>query len=1014
MRILFVDCVVTLAIAAAPLSGQGIISTVAGGRSCTGLGEGGPAVSTCLGVLGLLAVDKQGNLYFWMGSIPSIQKVNVATGIISTVAGGTTFGYSGDGGPATSAALSAPIQPYNGLAIDPAGNLYISDDYNHAIRMVSAATGIITTIAGNGSPGFAGDGGPATKAQLWYPAGICFDSAGNLYIADQFNYRVRKVNTAGIISTVAGNGNAVGGAAVDGVQATTTAVETPHAVTVDGAGNLYIAEDDRIRKVDTSGIIHTIAGLATKTPGFSGDGGPATAAEIFGPLGMAVDSFGNLFFADNQNQRIREVNAAGIISSIAGFLGPVSTPILDNIPAAGAYIANPYGVVLDAAGNLYFTTAANSVRKITSGASLSASPTTLSFSYSTGGATPANQSVSVTSLGSALSFTAAASTVSGSNWLSVSPASGITPATLNVSVNPAGVPSGIYQGAITVTPSGSGNQPLTIAVTLTITGAGAPVINSGGIQNALGYQNQLAPGVVFVILGSGLGPASIVTASAPNYPITLGGTSITFTPVGGGAAINAKMYYSLAGAVAGILPSSIAPGTYAVQLTYNTLASAPQNVTVVPRSLGIATANSEGTGTAQATDGSVNGGISLTRFTSGSVAFGGYNWTLGPAHPGDTLVFWGTGGGADLLNDTGGSSGDQTAAGNFIVNVAGTQITPLYAGTSSGYPGLWQINFTLPANITPDCFAFAQISAGGVLSNAVLIPIAAAGQSVCPAPGFSQSILQKLDAGGDIVFAGFSFGPFAYTGGTTELMGGQFARYTAAEWLLNFSGPKFGTCIVLDETYPAGAKDPAGPDSFLDAGASLPVSGPGLPANTVLGKLALSNGPIYNFTPAAGALVAGTYTLTGSGGADVGPFSVSSTLPTSFSATNLASITTIDRTQPLAITWTGTGFDEVIIVVQGGILTTTRTHGATISCAAPASPGTFSVPAAALAYLPAVVSGSAGGVGQLTVEAVQSNGGIITAELGGQTLTPPLVAGGQVDFGGFAPFLAVEQSVSIQ
>jgi len=181
-----------------------------------------------------------------------------------------------------------------------------------------------------------------------------------------------------------------------------------------------------------------------------------------------------------------------------------------------------------------------------------------------------------------------------------------------------------------------------------------------------------------------------------------------------------------------------------------------------------------------------------------------------------------------------------------------------------------------------------------------------------------------------------------------------------------------------------------------------------------LGKLALSNGPIYNFTPAAGALVAGTYTLTGSGGADVGPFSVSSTLPTSFSATNLASITTIDRTQPLAITWTGTGFDEVIIVVQGGILTTTRTHGATISCAAPASPGTFSVPAAALAYLPAVVSGSAGGVGQLTVEAVQSNGGIITAELGGQTLTPPLVAGGQVDFGGFAPFLAVEQSVSIQ
>ncbi|MGA2274574.1 MAG: hypothetical protein ABSH00_13545 [Bryobacteraceae bacterium] len=1011
MRIRLVGCLVALAIAAAPLSGQGIISTIAGSPSCTGAGEGGPAISTCMsGGLGLIAIDKQGNLYFWMG--PSIQEVNTA-GIINTVAGGK-FGYSGDGGPATSAALGG-LQPYNGVAVDPAGNLYISDDTNHAIRMVNAATGIITTIAGNGSPGFAGDGGPASKALLYFPAGICFDSAGNLYIADEFNYRIRKINTAGIISTVAGNGNALGGAAVDGVQATATAIENPHAVTVDGAGNLYIAESNRIRKVDTSGIISTYAGVTAGTYGFSGDGGPATAAELAGPLGMAVDSYGNLFLADNQNQRLREVNAAGIISTVAGFLGPVSTPILDGIPASTAYISNPWGVVLDAAGNLYFTTGANSVRKITSGASMAASPTTLSFSYTTGAATPAGQSVSVTSLGSTLSFTAAASTVSGGNWLSVSPSSGTTPATLSVSINPAGVSSGIYQGGITVTPSGSGNQPLSFAVTLTVTGANAPVINSGGIVNALGYQNQLAPGVVFVILGSGLGPASIVIASAPNYPTTLGGTSITFTPVGGGAAINARMYYSLAGAVAGILPSSVAPGTYAVQLTYNGLVSAPQNVTVVPRSFGIATANSQGTGTAQATDGSVNGGFSLTRFTSGSVAFGGYTWTLGPAHPGDTLVFWGTGGGADLLNDTGGSSGDQTAAGNFTVNVAGTQITPSYAGTSVGYPGLWQINFTLPANITPDCFAFAQVSAGGVLSNAVIIPIAAAGESSCSAPGFSQSVLQTLDAGGDIVFAGFSFGPLAYTGGATVLMGGQFARYTAAEWLLNFSGPKFGSCIVLDETYPAGANDPAGPDSFLDAGASLPVSGPGLPANTVLGKIALANGPIYSFTPAAGELVGGgTYTLTGSGGADVGPFSVSSTLPTSFSATNLASITTIDRTQPLTITWTGAGFDEIIIVVQGDILTTTTTHGVTISCAAPASAGTFSVPAAALAYLPAVVSGSAGNVGQLEVEAVQSSGGMITAELGGQTLTPPLVAGGQVDFGAFTPFLAVEQSVSIQ
>ncbi len=1010
MRIRFAGCLAALAIAAAPLSGQGIISTIAGSRNCTTTADGGPAISTCLGQPAQLAMDKQGNLYFWMGN-SSIQKVNLATGIISTVAGGK-YGYTGDGGPATSAALGA-VQPYSSLAFDAAGNLYISDSYNHAIRMVNSATGIITTIVGNGFPGYFGDGGPATKAQLWYPAGICFDHAGNLYIADEFNYRVRKVDAAtGIISTVAGNGNATL-TAIDGVQATATAVETPLGVTFDNAGNLYIAEDDRIRRVNTSGIINTIAGLTTKTPGFTGDGGPATAAEIFGPLGMAVDAYGNLFFADNQNLRIREVNAAGIITTYAGVPGNASTPIVDGIPATSAYLANPYGLVLDTAGNLYFTSSASDVRKIASGAALAASPTTLSFSYTTGAATPASQSVSVTSLAAALSFTAAAATTSGGNWLSVSPASGTTPATLSVSINAAGVPAGIYHGAITLTPGSSGNPPLSFAVTLTVTGAAAPVINSGGIVNASGYQAQLAPDTVFVIFGSGMGPASIVTASPPNYPTMLGGTSITFTPAGGGSAINAKMYYTLAGQVAGILPSSIAPGTYAVEVTYNSLVSAPQNVTVVPRSFGIATANSSGTGTAQATDGNVNAGISLTRFTPGTLS-GAYNWTLGPAHPGDTLVFWGTGGGADPLNDTGGTSGDQTAAGNFTVNVAGTQITPLYAGASSGYPGLWQINFTLPASIAPDCFAFAQVSAGGVLSNAVTIPIAAAGQSACSAPGFSQSTLAKLDAGGDIVFAGFSFGTLTDSGTVYELIGGQFARYTAAEWTLPFSGPKFGACIVLDETYPAGGKEPSAPDSFLDAGANLPVSGPNLPATAALGKIALSNGPIYSLTPAAGALVAGTYTLTGSGGADVGPFSVSSTLPTSFSATNFTSITAIDRTQPLTLTWSGTGFDEVLIVVQSDALSTTTTHTVAVSCAAPASAGTFSVPAAALTYLPAVVSGFATGSGQLTVEAVQSNGGIITAELGGQTLTPPLVAGGQVDFGGFAPFIGLAKAVTVQ
>lgn len=205
-----------------------------------------------------------------------------------------------------------------------------------------------------------------------------------------------------------------------------------------------------------------------------------------------------------------------------------------------------------------------------------------------------------------------------------------------------------------------------IALAFIVQAPAQPVVDNGGVVNATGYQSKLAPDTVFVIFGAAMGPASIVTANGPNYPDSLGGTSITFTPASGGAAVNARMIYTVAGQVAGLLPSSITPGTYSVQVTYNGQSSAPQTVTVVARSFGIATANSAGTGPAQATIGNVNGGLSLVRFTSGSVAFNGHNYKLEPAHPGDTLVLWGTGGGSDPANDSGGTSGDQTKAGNWV------------------------------------------------------------------------------------------------------------------------------------------------------------------------------------------------------------------------------------------------------------------------------------------------------------------------------------------------------------
>jgi uncharacterized protein (TIGR03437 family) len=368
MRIRLVEFIVFIALASAPCRGQGIISTFAGddtGAACVTT-NGVPATSACMMPSGI-AMDKQGNVYIADNTHFIVRKIDTA-GNITTVAG-STFGYSGDGGQATSAQLllTAGSPTLAGLALDAAGNLYISDEHNCAIRKVTAATGIITTVAGTGPSncGYAEDGVPAKSTSLFYPLGIALDSAGNLYIADGLSNRVRKVDAAsGIISTVAGNGDALYEG--DGVQATTTGVVSPAGVTFDSKGNLYISESDRIRKVNTSGIISTLAGATTavQTPGFSGDGGLATAALLSGPLGLVVDPAGNIYIPDNQNLRVRKINTAGIISEYAGVFGPVSTPVGDGGLATIAYIGNPLGLLLDPTGDLYISDTQGAVRLV--------------------------------------------------------------------------------------------------------------------------------------------------------------------------------------------------------------------------------------------------------------------------------------------------------------------------------------------------------------------------------------------------------------------------------------------------------------------------------------------------------------------------------------------------------------------------------------------------------------------------------------------------------------------------
>jgi len=337
----------------------GTITTVAGdgfmdaSRNGRYSGDGGPATAASLWGPRGVAVDAAGNLYIADYDNHRIRKVTPA-GTITTVAGTGQQGYSGDGGPATSASLYGP----QGVALDAAGNLYIAEYNNHRIRKVTVA-GTITTVAGNGQKGYSGDGGPATAASLYYPRAVAVDAAGNLYIADDRNNRIRKVTPAGTITTVAGNGQS--GYSGDGGPATAASLHLT-GVAVDAAGNLYIADGSRVRKVTPAGTITTLAGNGQFK--YGGDGGLAAAASLNEPGGVALDAAGNLYTADSFNSRIRKVTPGGTIATVAG--NGQSGYSGDGGPATAASLTYPSGVAVDAAGNLYIGDMWNGrIRKVT-------------------------------------------------------------------------------------------------------------------------------------------------------------------------------------------------------------------------------------------------------------------------------------------------------------------------------------------------------------------------------------------------------------------------------------------------------------------------------------------------------------------------------------------------------------------------------------------------------------------------------------------------------------------------
>ena len=373
----------------------GTIETIAGNGSASYSGDGGPAKLAALNVEVDVSADRAGNIFIADQFNNRIRKI-ATDGTISTVVGTGAAGYSGDGGPAVDAQINTPTSVF----ADIAGNLYIADVGNQRIRKVDPS-GIITTLAGNGSKGYGGDGGPAVDASFYNAVRVVVDPSGNVLVADQSNHRIRLITPAGIVTTIAGNGAgtpASGAFSGDGGPATSASLNNPTAVTVNTAGVIYIADqfNQRIRQVAVNGIITTIAGNGNA--GFSGDGGPATAATLNYPGGITLDAAGNLYFNDDLNFRTRRISTGGTISTVAG--SGVQGFSGDGGPATAASLNGNFGVTFDSSGNMYIADSTNNrVREVYSAAAPGSTPTITS-----GGVVPIFSTATTIQAGSFISI----------------------------------------------------------------------------------------------------------------------------------------------------------------------------------------------------------------------------------------------------------------------------------------------------------------------------------------------------------------------------------------------------------------------------------------------------------------------------------------------------------------------------------------------------------------------------------------------------------------------------------
>lgn len=628
----------------------GTIGTYAGTASTSGFaGDGGQAASAQLnGVVGM-ALDASGNFYIADFNNYRVRKINPSN-VISSIAGGSVVTFSGDGGPATQAALGTPY----GVAVDGSGNVYFSDYENFRVRKI-ASNGTITTFAGNGTPGYSGDNGPAIQAQL-YPRGLAFDASGNLYIADYLNNVVRKVSANGTITTYAGNRGLGGGYSGDGGKATAAQLNMPAALAFDPSGNLFIADWSNfvIRRVTSFGLISTVAGNNVR--GYSGDGGAGTSAMLDYVNGLATDVSGNLYISDWANFRIRKLTTGGIIFSVAGngdegYSG-------DNVAALNSSLGYANGIVVDALGNIYFSDSLSSrIRKIDGGGTIT--------------------------------------TIAGEGDNGYTGDGG--PATLAELFYPLGLArdsKGNFYFA------DSENKAIR-TLQLPVSGSGIDVTNAASNQIT-----ALVPGEIVTLYGNGMGPEALVQAvpAGGAFPQKLAGTEVFINGVA------APLIYSSSKQTAAVVPFDVAGTNQAtVEVRYNGQSLAPFNLPVKPSAPAIFSTDASGAGQAAALnqDTSPNG--------AGNPAHRGGVLVLYATGGGQTNPGGVNGRQVQLVSGTGTYPRPVLPVS---VTIGGLPATVQYVGAAPGeIAGLMQINLLIPSGVTPGNAVPVVLTVGGKRSQ---------------------------------------------------------------------------------------------------------------------------------------------------------------------------------------------------------------------------------------------------------------------------------------------------------